>query len=124
VEAVGRGVTVSRLSKYYGNADIWSAPVYGIDRVQMRKVALAMAWDDYTYSWWLDVLLAIRMTVGLRIKWVQKHAVNCSAAAWDVWGGTGHKIAVSRACSPEDIAMWGYLQFMGQLDAKMVEEED
>ena len=123
VEAVGRGVTVSRLSKYYGKADIWSAPIHGIDRTQMRKTALDMVAQHYTYSWWLDMILAVRMTLGLRLRWVQHHAVNCSAATWDVWASAGHRIAVSRACSPEDICMWGYLEFMGQLDATVFDDE-
>ncbi len=124
VEAIGRGVTVARLAKYYGKADIWSAPVHGIDRVQMRKTALDMVAQHYTYSWRLDAILALRMTLGLRLRWVQKHAVNCSAATWDVWESTRHRIAVSRACSPEDIAMWGYLQFMGELSAESINNDD
>lgn len=124
VEAVGRGVNVSRLAKYYGKADIWSAKIHVVDRVQMRETALDMVAQHYAYSWWLDVILAIRMTLGLRLRWVQHHAVNCSAATWDVWDSVGHRIAVSRACSPEDIAMWGYLRYKGQLGTESINNDE
>ena len=123
IEALSDGLTASKLSKYIGKADIWSHNISGYDRTQIRKHAIDMFMIGYKYSWWLDFLLALRMLFGWHIRWVQRGAVNCSVYPWDAWWSAGHKIAASRACAPEDFCIYGYLGFMGQLDATVFDDE-
>ena len=123
IEALSNGLTASKLSKYIGKADVWSHKINGYDRTQIRKHAIDMFMIGYKYSWWLDFLLALRMLFGWHIRWVQRGAVNCSVYPWDAWWSARHKIAASRACAPEDLAMFGYLEFMGQLDATVFDDE-
>ena len=115
VEALGRGTTLSQLDKYIGKADVWTGYVSNTHRELMRLYALRLVEHKVRYSWWLDVLLALRMLIGLRVRWIQRDADNCSALVFDVWWSIHRRIAASRACSPLDIAMWGYLRFEGDL---------
>ena len=124
IEALGRGLTVSKLSKYIGEADVWSHDVSGYDRDQIRHASIHMYRLGYGYSWWLDFLLALRMLFAYPVHWKQRKRVNCSAFAYDVWQYAWHKIAKHRACSPEDIATFGYMRFQGVIDANMFNNEE
>ena len=124
IEALSDGLTASKLSKYIGKADVWSHPISGYDRTQIRKHAIDMYMIGYKYSWWLDFLLALRMLFGWHIRWVQRSAVQCSAFLWDDWWSTGLKIAASRACAPEDLAMFGYLRFMGEVSRETLTDDE
>lgn len=123
IEALGHGLTLSPLAKYDGIADIWSTKVQDNDRMQMFTFAMYMYWSNFKYSWWLDILLSLRMLFGLHIRWMQFQRVNCSAFAYDTWNAAGHKIASHQACSPEDIALYGALNSVGVLDFRTINDE-
>ena len=110
IEAVGRGVVRSPASKYLGSADIYTRPTTEAEREQIRYRAMRLYIDDYKYSWWLIAILAVRLLFGWQIPWKQKYSLVCSVLAYDAWEPVC-KIAAERACTPEDIPLFGALKF-------------
>ena len=113
IEALGRGLVCSPVTKYVGHSDIWTQDVSSAarDRVVMR--ALSMFHSGYRYSWVLIAILAVRLLFGLRLPWHQKGSLVCSVFGYDCWLADHIEIAKTRACAPEDIPLGGQLYFGG-----------
>lgn len=114
LEALGRGLTRSLASKYAHTADIWTRDVSHNARDAVSQRAVAMFRTGYRYSWWLIAILAVRLLFGLKLPWRQRHRLICSTYAFDCWLADRVRIAPSRACSPEDIALHGKMYFAGE----------
>ena len=113
IEALGRGIVRSPASKYLGSGDIYTRQVTEAERAQICHTAMRLYIADYKYSWWLIAILAVRMLTGLQIPWRQKYSLVCSVLGYDAWLPVC-KIAAERACTPEDIPIYGALKFKGE----------
>ena len=114
LEALGRGLTRSPITKYAGSADIWTRQISRSSRDRIVLRAIAMWRARFRYSWLLIGILAVRLLFGWRLPWHQRGSLVCSVYGYDCWAADKVQIAASRACSPEDIAVYGRLYFAGE----------
>lgn len=112
IEALGRGVVISDVSKYAGKADTWRVPVASYE---MRRAWVQRAYKrvGYKYAWGDILVQAVRMFFAVNIPYNFSHSVICSVLAYDCVNGKRWHIAQRRNCSPQDIAMYGMLNFAG-----------
>lgn len=115
VEALGRGLTLSPISKYAGSADVYSRNLTPHQRAEIVKQAMWMYEQHYTYDW-LDLAVQfVRLIFRLRLPWKLKHSIICSVFGYVCYAAVGLKIAKLENCAPMDIALGGVLRNRGRL---------
>lgn len=115
VEALGRGLTLSPLSKYNGYADVYRRDMSDYRREAIVKRALTMYREGYTYDYVEILWQFIRLIFRLDIPWHLKRSVICSVFVYDCYQAASIQIAKRRNCDPEELALFGSLTYKGRL---------
>ncbi len=113
-EALGRGVVRSNAAKYEDVADVWAMSLTAQQREDVVHRANAFWRTHWRYSYGDIFVQFVRLLTGLKMPFEMKRSIICSLQCYDCYQAASEKIAALRNCAPEDIPIYGALEYRGQ----------